>query len=340
MPRLSTTAAVLITAVLALLLVAYVFAGDWSGHSDREPNCSSPQALDLVKRELFNRAAVLRGTNDAGFDSVERYSVVRIPSRIIRRHGSGSDKVTCDGSISLDLPPGVDAVGGRRTLTSTVSYVLEQAADGTPHLLSLTKDTAIVAPLATISQSANRTNEPLSAAPVSSPSEQGATVVQQPVARRPGLDTPVTRPQRPVLQGEGDKPAGTRRAEPLGPAVKSRSRSSPPATVRSAPVNSTATRSAVSPQIASVRPSFNCRYARTRGEIAVCGNADLASLDGQMASQFYRALSVARPGQRAMLQRTRTRFLHYRDSCSSKACMADAYRTRMAEIAGIMAGPY
>jgi uncharacterized protein len=72
----------------------------------------------------------------------------------------------------------------------------------------------------------------------------------------------------------------------------------------------------------------------------VCHDPGLASLDRQMAAQFNSALSVARPGQRTMLQRSRNRFLSYRDSCRSDACIADAYRARMREISGIMNGDW
>jgi uncharacterized protein len=56
-----------------------------------------------------------------------------------------------------------------------------------------------------------------------------------------------------------------------------------------------------------------------------------------MSAQFFSALSAARPGQRAMLQRSRNRFLRYRDSCQSERCIANAYAERMREIGDIMA---
>jgi uncharacterized protein len=70
--------------------------------------------------------------------------------------------------------------------------------------------------------------------------------------------------------------------------------------------------------------------------VAVCSNPGLASLDRQMSAQFFSALSVARPGQRAMLQRSRNRFLAARNACGSEACIAQTYRARIAEIRRIM----
>ena len=57
-----------------------------------------------------------------------------------------------------------------------------------------------------------------------------------------------------------------------------------------------------------------------------------------MASQFNRAAASADPQERALLNRTRSRFLGYRDACRSNDCIADAYRGRMREIDDIMSG--
>lgn len=70
----------------------------------------------------------------------------------------------------------------------------------------------------------------------------------------------------------------------------------------------------------------------------MCGDAGLASLDRQMASQFNSAMSGASPEERRLLERTRGRFLSYRNGCRSDDCIADAYRGRMSEIRDIMAG--
>ena len=94
------------------------------------------------------------------------------------------------------------------------------------------------------------------------------------------------------------------------------------------------------PAVSNARPSFNCRYARTRGEIAVCRDSGLAALDRQMASQFYRALRAADSRQRATLTSTRDSFLRYRDRCPSNACIAETYRGRIREIRDIMSGEW
>jgi uncharacterized protein len=57
-----------------------------------------------------------------------------------------------------------------------------------------------------------------------------------------------------------------------------------------------------------------------------------------MATQYRRALASADPDERALLQSTRDRFLRYRDRCSDRQCIADAYVGRMREIRDIAEG--
>jgi len=57
-----------------------------------------------------------------------------------------------------------------------------------------------------------------------------------------------------------------------------------------------------------------------------------------MAAQYNAAVSQADSTQRGLLERTRSRFLSYRDRCSNDQCIANTYRSRMSEIGDIMAG--
>jgi uncharacterized protein len=91
-------------------------------------------------------------------------------------------------------------------------------------------------------------------------------------------------------------------------------------------------------QVNRPKPSFNCRNASARSELAVCNSQSLAALDRDMASQFGQAMSGASASERRLLERTRGRFLSYRNGCRSDECIADAYRGRMREIRDIMAG--
>ena len=260
---------------------------------DPEKRCSSGRTYDLIKRDLFRRAAQVRGSDQAAFDSLAAHASVRMDRPVLEREDEDRGAVFCSGSLSVDLPPGVAVVGGRRTLTADIDYSVQRAADRSGDVLTLSNADAIITPLATLA----RTSAPLPA---------------------PAPGDPLA-PQDPAAGSPGDVPAVDNQPAPAVP---------PPAAQPAPPPAPTA----------SVRPSFNCANARTRGERAVCSSSALAGLDRQMASQFNRALANASPGERAMLTRTRSRFLAYRDRCGSDACIADAYRGRMAEISDIVSG--
>jgi uncharacterized protein len=85
-------------------------------------------------------------------------------------------------------------------------------------------------------------------------------------------------------------------------------------------------------------PSFNCRYARTRGEIMVCDSDRLAAKDRRMSAQFYEALANGDARTRRQLRRTRDVFLGYRDRCQDEACVSQAYDGRIQEIRDIVEG--
>ena len=305
MQRPSPTVIAIIAGVLALLLVVFVVVGNRGSTnrdklsddqvaggtaSDPEKRCASQRTYDLIKRELFRRAAQLRGSDQGAFERLAAYSVVRMDAPMLRSHDEDVNRVTCAGTLALDLPPGVAVVGGRRTLTANIGYAIQPSADGNGDVLTLSSAEGIITPLATLARVGSATGDPLapgtSAAPVN-------------------LDDPAT----PADPFASPPPAAPPPQAAPSPAPK-----------------------------ATASPSFNCRNARTRGEIAVCGDAGLASLDRQMAGQFNSALSRADAEERALLQRTRGRFLSYRDSCRTDSCIADTYRGRIREIDDIMAG--
>ena len=287
--------------VVLLLIVLWLFAGrgnsdqdKLSGNmaaskpaaSDPEKRCASKQTYDLIKRELFRRAAQVRGSDQAAFDQLSGYSVIRVENPVMESQDEGTGAVSCSGSLSLDLPPGIAVVGGRRTLSSDLDYTVQPAADGSGNVVLLRNADGITAPLATLA----RVNQPSAApAPAPQPAPTGAAPPAEP-------------------------------SQPAPPPQPSPQPASPPG------------------QSSGANPSFNCANARTKGEIAVCSNPGLATLDRNMSVQYVRAISGASPQQRALLQSTRDRFLAYRDRCPNRSCIADAYEGRMREIRDIMEG--
>ena len=254
-----------------------------------EKRCASQRTYDRIKSEIFRQAAEVRKSDRAAFDKLASYASVRVESPLLRAHDSELGTVRCSGRLSIDLPPGVAVVGGRRSLSADVDYVLQPAADGSGDVVILEGADPIIVPLATLA----RTGE--------------------------------TAPTPAVPVQPGDQPSAS---TPVGPAP-----SAPPTAGEPAPAP---------PPVATAvaRPSFNCRYARTRGEIAVCRDSGLAALDRQMAAQYFRALAAADGRQRATLTSTRDSFLRYRDRCPSDSCIAETYRGRMREIRDIMKGDW
>lgn len=303
MKQMNWTTIALIGGLLLLVLMFAYFATNRDPDQDKlsdsqisasggpatsaERACASKATYDLIKRELFRRAAQLRGSDNAAYDQISAQAVLRMENPVMESENEETRAVQCSGSLAIDLPPGVVAVGGRRTLMAGIDYSVQPAADGSGNVVLLRNADAIIAPLATLT----RTSQP----------------APRPEPLAPGLDS---------------------LGQPMGHVPPEAPASAPPPVAQPSP--------SPPPQPARASPSFNCASARTRGEKAVCADPALASLDRQMASQFNRAMSQANSSQRALLQRTRSTFLGYRDGCRSDACIADAYNGRMREISDIL----
>ena len=151
--------------VLLVLIIAY-FASRGNSNQDKLTNpqvatkaaanpeklCASNATYDLIKRELFRRAAQLRGTDQAAYDRLSAAAVVRMENPVMESQDSSTGAVNCSGSLSVDLPPGVAAVGGKTTLSSDVDYTVQPAADGSGNVVLLRNADSIIAPLATLAR--------------------------------------------------------------------------------------------------------------------------------------------------------------------------------------------
>ena len=164
------TTLALIGGLIVLVLVIAYFATRGNSNQDKltenevtqnatkakalapEKLCASNQTYDLIKRELFRRAAQLRGSDQAAFDQLSAYAVVRMENPVMESQDNASGAVNCSGNLSLDLPPGVRIVGGRQTLTSDVDYTVQAAADGSGKIVLLRSADAVIAPLATLAR--------------------------------------------------------------------------------------------------------------------------------------------------------------------------------------------
>jgi hypothetical protein len=187
---------------LVALLVAY-FATNRNSDQDKlggnavtatqaagaEKRCAGQATYDLIKRELFRRAAQLRGSDQAAYDRLSAFAVLRMENPVVESENQDTGAVNCSGSLALDLPPGVAVVGGRRTLTADLDYTVQPAADGSGNVVLLRNADAVVAPLATL----GRVGQP--AQPPAAPVETNAVVPVQP---EPNVGAPPVQPVAPA----------------------------------------------------------------------------------------------------------------------------------------------
>ena len=284
-----------------------------SASDERNKRCASRKTYAAIQRELFRQAAETRGSDEAAFGQISNYSIVRMEQPVVRDFDEELATLRCSGKLTLQLPRGIAVVGGRHALAAEVDYVLQPAADGTGDVVMLEGEAPITIPLATLARSGSYTDL-VATAPAAS---------QVAVNAAPAVPAPMV-------------PAPAARREVSAPAVASQPR--PPQPIAPAPrTAAVATPSTSSPKPAagSAKPSFNCRYARTRGEISVCGNPGLASLDRRMASAYYRAISSANASQREALRTSRNAFLRKRDRCTTQSCVSASYEARIGEISAI-----
>lgn len=84
------------------------------------------------------------------------------------------------------------------------------------------------------------------------------------------------------------------------------------------------------------KPSFSCRFAKTRGEVAVCSDANLAALDRHQALLYSQSWGQADVAKRARLLRVHERLVNRRDACGTDSCTSDVYLAAMREVRDIM----
>jgi hypothetical protein len=280
---------------------------------ERNKRCASQTTYAAIQRELFQQAAETRGSDEAAFGQISNYSFVRMERPVVRSFDEELSTLRCSGKLVLQLPRGIAVVGGRQALVADVDYVLQPAADGSGDVVMLEGQAPITVPLATLARSGSYTElvATRSAAELSQVAASAAATAPPPHIHPDGAAGTLDARLRPI--------------QPVSPAAAKVAVvvAKPPAAAKRAARSS--------------KPSFNCRYARTRGEIAVCSDVGLASLDRRMASNYFRAVGSADAAQREALRTTRNAFLRKRDRCASPACVAASYEDRIGEIGAIMA---
>jgi hypothetical protein len=194
-------------AIILALMIAYV-AMTKNGNPDKLANaaassetrdsndkaCANNATYDLIKRELFRRAAETRGNDQAAYDRMAGYAVVRMENPVMESEDSATGAVNCSGSLSLDLPPGISASGGRRTLHADIDYTVQPGTGSSGRSVALRNVEAIIAPLATLARVAEAPEPEASESDEAAPDETPAnSAVPEPAQNpsnpgRPGFD--------------------------------------------------------------------------------------------------------------------------------------------------------
>jgi len=147
--------------------------------------CASSSIYDKIKLELFRQAAEVRGRDQATFDKIAAYSVVRVEEPVLRARDEALRTISCTARLALDLPPGLAVVGGRRSLVASIGYTVQPAADGSGEVVTLTGADPITVPLATLA----RIGVPAAAPPVEPVPVDPLTPLPDPLGPAPGIPT-------------------------------------------------------------------------------------------------------------------------------------------------------
>jgi hypothetical protein len=124
--------------------------------------CASAATLDLVKRELFRRAAEIRGNNADDYARIAEYALLTLDGAAPTAPVADDAAADCRARANLRFPPGLKVAGGRTTLTGSIGYGVGAPPSGT---VSISDGDSITIPLATLTQARAGT----SAAPAPAP---------------------------------------------------------------------------------------------------------------------------------------------------------------------------
>jgi uncharacterized protein YecT (DUF1311 family) len=118
--------------------------------ADPAATCASQQTYDELKRELFRKAAALRGRDEAAFEAIARSAMLSLDRPRLVEQESDVGLVRCAGRATVALPPGLAAGDGRSRVEGELGYAVQPAADGSGPTVTLTDGDAIAASLATL----------------------------------------------------------------------------------------------------------------------------------------------------------------------------------------------
>ena len=313
-------------------------------NSDQEA-CASAATYAQLKQVLFNDALKVRSSDPDNLNTLATHSVVRMEDPVVKSRDASLGTTVCAGTFILELPPGAEqAFGGERRLVADINYTVRPAADGSGLVYQMNGAEPIMAQLADFNlngsgyilpqqpetQFAEAASLPDAMLGIGGPEEPTPTDDEERAAE-------VARAEAEAEDREARDESEARVAEAAREERAREQRAERAREQRRAERAERARRAEARAARSNSRPSFNCRHARTRSELMVCDSQRLAARDREMSALFYAAMEEADRRKRRELNRTRDRFLAYRDRCRSEDCVAEAYVGRMREIEDIMA---
>lgn len=183
--------------------------GDTTTTAGSDPRCTARATQDELKRQLFARAAEIRGSNAANYARIAGFALLQVDGAAPVAATTSSALAECRGRATLRLPAGLRAAGGRTALSGTIGYSVASGAGG--GAVTLGESDPIAIPLATLTQ--NRAPAPR-AAPVAAPSPDAPLAPAPPTAPAP---QPVPQPAPPPEISSGARPSfDCRRARTAG----------------------------------------------------------------------------------------------------------------------------
>ena len=161
-----------------------------------DSRCTAGTTNDEVKRQLFARAAEIRGSNADNYQRISRFAVIQLDGAPTAASVAAGEMVDCRGRATLRLPPGLKVAGGRTVIGGDIAY---SVAGGSGGQITLGQSDSITIPLATLTQDrvAAAARAPTTANDSPGPASRDA--VPEP-ANSP-IITPLPRPAPPPTEG-------------------------------------------------------------------------------------------------------------------------------------------
>jgi uncharacterized protein YecT (DUF1311 family) len=113
-----------------------------------DTRCGARSVQDEVKRQLFARAAEIRGSNAEDYASIAGFALLQLDA-VPDISAATGQMAECTGRATLRLPAGLRVAGGRTALSGAIGYSIAPGARGT---VTLGQSDSIAIPLATLTQ--------------------------------------------------------------------------------------------------------------------------------------------------------------------------------------------